>query len=126
MEFFGILAAIVISSIITFIIGLSAMAKYNRSRNKPQIEIPATRNTAYADHVINAAVQIYCNFNESKIIRPGASAQPKKDRYGEALQESLNLVGAAYQYFDIVDQDTSDQKKGVEPHKRKSLDIKIN
>lgn len=126
MEIFGILAAFIIVSIIAFLIGAAGMAKYNRSRNKPQIEIPATRNTAYADHVISAAVQIYCNFNESKIIRPGASTQPKKDRYGEALQESLNLVGAAYQYFDIVDQDTSDQKKGVEPHKRKAMNIKIN
>lgn len=126
MEIFGIVSVIIIISVIAFLIGAAGMAKYNRSRNKPQIEIPATRNTPYADHVISAAVNIYCNFNESKIIRPGASSQPKKDRYGEALQEAVEIIGAAYQYFDIVDQDTGESKKGLEPHKRKAMDIKIN
>jgi hypothetical protein len=103
MSIFGIISAIVIVSIIVFLLGAMAMAKYLRSRNKTMIEKPRTIDTPYAIHVINTAAQIYCNYNESKIIRPGQQQKQKQERQGEALQEALNLVGAAYKYFDLTD-----------------------
>jgi hypothetical protein len=116
----GTIALIIIISIIAFVIGLAAMARYKQEKPKP-IEKTPTKYTLYADHIINAATQIYCNYNESKIIRPGSSPQLKKDRYGEALQEALNLVGAAYHYFDLMD---SDEKPAVQKPDLKN--IKLN
>ena len=83
------------------------MSKWIRSKNvdRSPIEKPPTRNSIYADHVINTATHIYCNSNESKIIRLGVSAKPKNDRYGEALNEAFNLVNRAYSVFDKLDQD---------------------
>lgn len=126
MEILGTISFIVIISITGFSIGVIAMARYKNSSAKPVIKKTPTRDTIYADHVISTAAKIYCDYNESRIIRPGAQVQQKKDRYGEALQESLNLVGAAYRYFDLTDsQDKTEPKKPV--FKKIDLrDTKIN
>lgn len=123
MEIFGIISLIVIASIIAFSLGVIAMARYINSKPEQIKKIP-TRDTIYADHVINTAAQIYCNYNESKVIRLGQQQNQKKDRYGEALQESLNLVGAAYRYFDLTDSKEIEPKKPVQ--KLDLKDIKIN
>lgn len=101
----GTIALIIIIAIIFFMLGAAGMDGYKNKAAKPVIEQPPTKYTTYANQVINVAAMIYCNYNESKIIRPSGSAKPKQDRIGEALQESLNLVGAAYAYFDNVDSD---------------------
>jgi hypothetical protein len=64
-----------------------------------------TRNSIYADHVINTAARIYCNYSESKIIRPGMQAQQKEQRYKEALSEAFTLVNKAYFVFDDLDKE---------------------
>lgn len=116
MELLGTLALIIIVFIIAFLIGAAGMARYKKQA--PQsIEKTPTKYTLYSDHVVNTAARIYCNYSESKIIRPNASPKLKKDRYGEALQEALNLVGAAYNYFDLIDSD---------PKKPDIKNIKIN
>lgn len=101
----GTIAFIIIIAIIFFMIGAAGMAGYKNKAAKPVIEQPPTKYTTYANQVINVAAMIYCNYNESKIIRPGATTKLKQDRIGEALQESLNLVGSAYAYFDDLDSD---------------------
>ena len=128
MEILGIISFAVIVFVIAFIFGLVGMAKYKELTSKPPVikKIP-TRDTLYADRVINTATMIYCNYNESKIIRPGQQVQQKKDRYGEALQESLNLVGAAYRYFDLTDSEARvEPKNPVKFQKMDLKDIKIN
>jgi len=128
MEIFGIISFTVIASVVAFILGIIGMARYKSSISKPPvIEKPPTRDTLYADHVIHAAAQIYCNYNESKIIRPGQQVQQKKDRYGEALQEALNLVGAAYRYFDLMDSEEKVKPKNpVKFQKMTVKNMKIN
>jgi hypothetical protein len=96
---------------ILYYLGKSSDPESAKDKMKPLVSCPPTRETLYADHVINTAAQIYCNYNESKIIRPGASTQPKKQRCGEALQEALNLVGAAYRYFDMKDMEDNNSKE---------------
>lgn len=125
MSIFGIISIIVTASIIFFAIGAVLMSRYINSKPEPQPAKMPTRETVYAAHVVNTAAQIYCNYSESKIIRPGQNNQSKKDRQGEALQEALNLVGAAYRYFDIIDSDeTKKPKTGI--HVADSKNIKIN
>lgn len=103
METLGIISFITIAVIASFLVGLVAMAKYINSKPK-QIEKPPTRNSIYADHVISTAAQIYCNYNESKIIRVGqGQEQQRKDRYSQSLNEAFNLVNWAYGVFDDLD-----------------------
>ncbi len=111
----------------SFVFGMTGMARYINSKNspKPAPKMP-TRNTAYADNVISTATQIYCNYSDSRIIRPGSGAHTKKARYGEAIQEALNLVGAAYQYFDLIDSDHKTGTKKPSLQKVDINDIKIN
>ena len=104
MSIFGIISLIIIVFVIAFLFGLAGMAKYkNVTSVRPSIEKIPTKDTLYAERVIYAAVKIYCNFNESKIIRLGQQIQQKKDRRGEAIQEALNLVDGACNYFDLKD-----------------------
>ena len=83
------------------------MSKWIRSKNVQQsIEKPPTRNSIYADHVINTATRIYCNYSESKIIRlGGTNPKPTIDRQGKALNEAFALVNRAYSVFDDLDKD---------------------
>lgn len=108
MELLTTIISIIIFSVIFFLIGAAGMSKWIRSKTVDQasIEKPPTRNSIYADHVINTAARIYCNYNESKIIRLGEK-HPREDsgRYGEALNEAFNLVNRAYAVFDKLDQD---------------------
>lgn len=121
----GTISLIIIIFIIAFLIGAAGMARYKRP-NQPIVKVP-TKETLYSDHVIHVASRIYCNYNESKIIRLGAGPKLKKDRYGEALQEALNLVGAAYRYFDVLDSEEKVKPKmpGI-VQKIDTKDIKIN
>ena len=76
-----------------------------KAENQP-IEKPPTRNSIYADHVINTATRIYCNYSESKIIRlGGTNPKPEADRQGRALKDAFNLVNRAYAIFDNLDKD---------------------
>lgn len=108
METLTLIISIIIFSVIFFLIGAAGMSKWIRSKNGDRsfIEKPPTRNSIYADHVINTAARIYCNFSKSKIIRLGEThPRPNNDRYGEALNEAFNLVNSAYAVFDKLDQD---------------------
>lgn len=106
----GTIAFIFIITVTSFTTGCALMAGY-KNKQKPVIERPQTKHTTYADQVIATAAMIYCNYNESKILRPGGNAKLKTDRYGEALQDALNIVNSAYNYFDDLD---------------KSQDVEIN
>ena len=109
METLTLIISIIIFSVISFLVGAAGMSKWIRSKNTDRsIEKPPTRTSIYADHVINIAGQIYCNYNESKIIRLGGT-NPKTtiDRQGEALNEAFSLVNRAYAVFDKLDQDES-------------------
>ena len=109
METLTGISTIIIFSIMSFLIGSAGMSKWIRLRNvkQPSIEKPPTKTSIYADHVINTAAQIYSGYNESKIIRIGASKQPKIDRQGEALNDAFTLVNRAYSIFDKLDRDGS-------------------
>ena len=120
METLGIISFIVISVIISFLIGLAAMARYKQNERKP-IEKPQTKNTLYAERVINAATQIYCNFNETKILRIGVQDKQKKQRQGESIQEALNLIGSIDRYFDM--QDAEPPKKEGDRYIKNNLNI---
>jgi len=123
MEILGMISFTVIVSVVAFLLGIIGMARYKSSTSKPPvIEKLSTKDTLYADRVINTAAMIYCNYNESKIIRPGQQVQQKKDRYGEALQEALNLVGAAYRYFDLMD--SEERVKPKSPVKFQEMTVK--
>jgi hypothetical protein len=116
MDIFGIISIIILVSIAFYAAGLISMAIHINAKNrlKPK-EKPQTKNTLYADRVINAAIQIYCNYNESKIIRPGQQDKQKRTRQGEAIQEALNLIGSAHNYFDILDSDRAKEKTKKPP-----------
>lgn len=105
------------SSIIFFILGAIMFANWQNKKtmalreyyknlySKPEEKQP-TRNSIYADHVINTASRVYCNFNESKIIRPGqAHLEDRKSRQDKALTEAFNLVNKAYAVFDNLDKE---------------------
>ena len=125
MEFLGTIALIIIVFFIAFLIGAIGMARWKNSRTVQESAKMPTRETVYAAHVVNTAAQIYCNFSESKIIRPGINNQTKKDRQGEALQEALNLVGAAYRYLDAVDAEPKKINKGIGGELKK-VNLNIN
>ncbi len=124
MEFLGTIMLIIIVSVIFFLLGAIGMARWKNSRTQEPEKMP-TRETVYAAHVVNTAAEIYCNYSESKIIRPGINNQTKKDRQGEALQEALNLVGAAYRYFDMVDSEPKKINKGIGGELKK-VNLNIN
>ncbi len=125
MEFFGTIALIIVVSVTAFLIGAVGMARWKNSKTIQEPEKMPTRETVYAAHVVNTAAEIYCNYSESKIIRPGINNQTKKDRQGEALQEALNLVGAAYRYFDMVDSEPKKINKGIGGELKK-VNLNIN
>ncbi len=103
------LGTMIITSVVAFFAGAIVMARYKDSNlGSPVIEKIPTRETFYANQVINTAAKIYCNYNESKIIRIGEQIKSEEDRYYQALQESLKLVGSAYRYFDMMDSDESE------------------
>ena len=100
---------------VSFSVGAIGMAGYKNKEAEAfkklhPIEKPRTIDTLYADRVINTASMIYCNYNESKIIRPGHQDKEKKQRQGEAIQEALNLVRSIYNYFDILDNEKEEEK----------------
>ncbi len=107
MELLTTIISIIVFSVISFLIGAAGMSKWIRSKTvQPSIEKPPTRNSIYADHVINTATRIYCNYSESKIIRlGGTNPKPVIDRQGKALKEAFNLVNRAYAIFDDLDKD---------------------
>ncbi len=129
MELFGTIALIIVVFFIAFLIGAIGMARWKNSKTVQEPEKMPTRETVYAAHVVNTAAEIYCNYSESKIIRPGINNQTKKDRQGEALQEALNLVGAVYRYFDMVDADGDDKRPSISakpPAKKRTINLNIN
>ena len=87
---------------------------------------PATKDTIYGERVIKIAAQIYCNYSDSRIIRPGVGPHAKKPRYGEAIQEALNLVGSANNYFDLIDKGDQPKKKIAVVEKMPIKDVNIN
>lgn len=99
---------IIIFSAVSFLLGAVGMSKWIRPKNvdRSPIEKPPTRNSIYADHVINTAAQIYSNYSKSKIIKLGEKhLKADNGRYGDALNEAFNLVNNAYVVFDNLDKD---------------------
>ena len=108
MELLTTISSIILFSVIFLLIGAVGMSRWIRSKNvdRPPIGKPPTRNSIYADHVINTAARIYCSYSKSKIIRLGEKhPMADKNRYGEALNEAFNLVNSAYAVFDNLDKD---------------------
>jgi len=126
MENTILLGSFILITLVSFVLGAIGMARYI-NRKPRTIEKPATKDTIYASHVMNTAAMIYCNYSDSRIIRPGATRTHKQERYGEAIQEALNLVGSAYKYFDLVDSNEKvEPKKPAVIQKADVKDIKIN